>query len=260
VTPSSGDAVQYIHAPGYRLFSPLQVVLATLLGTPLAGSLALAWNYALLERTARAVSAVTLGFWGTVGVCAAFALSADPGVRMAAVIVPIGIVVVVAQLLQARLYRDHEQHGGQTIPYWHAAALGGACSALLVGGYYVLLHTALGDQAFAGIGLLRPIPKITFGPNEEIYYEKGATEADARLMGRFLQRLEIFNGQAAMTLRISRRGQTVVVGITVREGTWDKPVRPWAMLREELARDVFPGQPVEVQLLDEHQNVRKTIE
>jgi hypothetical protein len=245
-----------------RCFPPLQVVLATFLGTPLGGSVALAWNYAVLQRTASAMIVTSAGFWGTVAVCVAFALSADPGVRLAAIVIPVGVATIAAQVLQAGVCRAHEQQGGQTAPYWRAAALGGACGALLLGSYLAYSSTPLGKLAYSFLGVNEPKEKLNFGPHEDVYYSDGATEEDARRLGQFLQKIEYLSGKGAASARISRRGETLLIGFAVRDGTWDdaRAVRAFASIGERVRRDAFPGQPVEIQLLDEHLNVRKTID
>ena len=261
--PSLGDSpVQYINAPGYALFSPLQVMLATLLGTPLGGSLAMAWNYALLQRTAGAVIATSIGFLGTVGVCAAFALLKGPGVHLAALIVPVGVAAVAAYLLQGRPYRNHTERGGRTATFWRAAAVGGGCAAVLLGGYLALFQTPLGSKAFSFAGLRKPTPKINFSPEEEIYYEAGATEADARKLSEFLEKRQYFDGKSGATVRIARREESLVVSLVVRDGVWDRPssVRHFSLMKEALRRDVFAGQAVELQLLDSKGELRKTID
>src|SRR5262249_25558336 len=95
--------------------------------------------------------------------------------------------------------------------------------------------------------------KLVFGPHEEVYFNGGATAAEARAVGRVLQEQHFFDGQGSKTVLVSRSGDGYSVSFVVRQGAWDRPevVRSFQDLGRRLSADAFDGKRVEIRLCDE---------
>jgi hypothetical protein len=107
--------------------------------------------------------------------------------------------------------------------------------------------------------------KIDFGGGQAVYYTKGASEADARLLGDFLGRVPFldkvafFNGKDPAAVRLSRDGSRLVISFIVTERVLDDPrlQQEFHILGQQAAEQAFAGEPVEVQLCDEYFRVKK---
>jgi hypothetical protein len=160
-----------------------------------------------------------------------------------------------ARALQEALYDAHVRDGGKKASRWLAAGVGLLCGltvvALILGGAFV------SDSLFTeGLG-----KKVTFGRDENVYYAEGATEDDARRLGRALQDQGVFDGASPKDVRLTRPGGRFVVQVVLARGAWHDPenVASYEDLRRRLSEDVFSGAPVELRLCDEELTTKKTL-
>jgi hypothetical protein len=118
----------------------------------------------------------------------------------------------------------------------------------------------LGVLLFLGVvlvilitALVWPEPgKVTFGPEEEIYYEHGATEADARRLGSALQTIGYFDGHQRASVVVSRSGTRLAACFVVADDAWNDSsiVQAYQDMRAELTIGPFADTPLEVRLCD----------
>ena len=130
----SGQDGLEAHSPHYKLYSIGSIVLATFLGSPLAGGVLMAINYARLGRTAAAIHAVV---WSAAAITAIIGgtmlLSDDTNIPNLVAIAPqvIGMYFV-ARALQERDIESHQQSGGQLASAWGAAGIAIAAAVLIL--------------------------------------------------------------------------------------------------------------------------------
>lgn len=243
-----------ISRPVYRLFSPGTVGVTAFLGGPLGAFFLLAINFWRLGK--RRASWLTLGI----------SLLTLVGLVLLLPILPscsgltIGVLLFfllwgAARTLQGRAFEEHRRRGGRSASGWSAFG-------------FALLGLVLYFGVFFGVYLAYDIyheqslgPKVEFGGGEEIYYVKGATEADARALGAFLREAGVFDGRSPMSVRIALDGNRVVISFVVQEWVLKDAElqREYRQVGQEASQRVFGGRPVTVELCDEYLNVKKRL-
>jgi hypothetical protein len=238
--------------PDYRLFSPGDVALGTLLGGPVGGLLVLGLNYRRLGNSAAvaltAVSAVvvTIGF-----VALSLVVSGTSPFCFLSVLGILGMYVI-AKGLQGRIYEAHLEVGGQK-------GSGGAAAGLGLVGAVLYLGLFLG-LFFVGAGLFGD-KRITFGPQEEILYTRDISDEEARRLGRALQDAGWFTGRGPISVRLSKEEGRFVVAFVVQPGVWNdgQVIEEFRQMGKHLSQQVFNGKAVEVQLCDEYLRPKKKL-
>jgi hypothetical protein len=88
------------------------------------------------------------------------------------------------------------------------------------------------------------------GMQGEVYYRDGASEEDARKLGRFLQEVGYFKPNKAATVQIRKPEDVYIVSCVVMEGAWnqDETVAGAHELRSMLSQQVFGNGPVIIHL------------
>jgi hypothetical protein len=244
--------------PPYRLYSPGHVALATFFSNVLGGCIILALNYRALGQT-RAAWRITLfglaAFTVLLVVLIVLPDTLSTLVGLASAVVSIVSMYQLAKWIQGRDYDRHLSRGGQPASGFAACGIGLLCGLVSVG---VAVGCGLAYDAFFTQGLGQ---RVLFGTEEEVYYRGGATEAQARAVGRVLQQQRYFDGIGGKTVQVSRAGDGYSVAFVVQQGHWNKPdVSDYFQdLGRRLSGEVFDGAPVEVRLCDEWMNTRKTI-
>lgn len=226
--------------PSYKLFDANAVTVATLFGTPAAGSALMALNYQRMGKAGKGVLAVVLGFAIT-GLVILFAWHLPQSVTA-----PIALALLFgtqwsARALQGSAVKVHVQHGGQLASKWGAFSLGIACLGALVAIFY----------------LANDKPSITIGTKDQVYYSGSATKAEAQSLGEALKTHGYFNDYGA-DVQLEKGSDGTVISFIVKAGSWDKP----GVLSnfEEVGREVAPsvgGFPVRVQLMNKTYHVEK---
>lgn len=245
---TDNDDIESLSRPLYALSPPWHVALASLLGGPLGGSAVLVMNYARRDRMLPALLTATVGFWASAAAALAAILEPQWTTYLAIAVLAALAFTLLAWLVDGHAYRRHLGRGGATVPLHNAALIGAGCTLAAVAAYFGVRHFA-------------PVSEYQVSERESIYYTGTATEADAQRLARYLQDKGFLNGQP-VTLRLHRKDDQVAVGVVLQEGGWLKPkaVAYYSRLRQDIARDVFPGQPVQLELLDSEMEVRKVVE
>jgi hypothetical protein len=235
-------------APSYKLANAGHVALATFLGSPLAGALVMANNLRHVGKTGPAIVTVFAGLLGTAALCAlGFVLPAGaPGMLLP--VVSVGVMFGAARITQSEMLHRHRAAGGREASMWLAGGLG-------------LAGLAVVGIGIVGIALAMPPAAVKFGPDQEVTYEDGATEADARAVGDALKEQGFFaaaGGGAAV--RVTKSGATYEVGFVVKDGTWNNPAHIDAF--REVGKSVRDrtGKRIRVLLLNDWLMTKKTIE
>lgn len=245
---SIDNDAESLSRPLYTLSPPWHVALASLLGGPLGGSAVLVMNYARRDQMLPALLTATAGFWATIATGLAVYLAPQWTTYLAAALLVPLTFTLLAGIVEGRAYRRHVRHGGATVPLRDAALIGaGATLGVVV--------------AFFGAREFLPDPKVQFGAGAEIYYLGQATEAEAERLGRYLEKLGGFKDRA-VTMRLTRQGNSWTLGVVVKPNAWEdeQVVASFASLRRLIAMDVFPGEPVRLEMLDDHLKLRKVVE
>ncbi len=234
--------------PEYRLYTPQQVGLATFLGTPLAGAYVMARNYWSLGRSGSGWNCLGFGLVGTILLVAAATLITSKAPTTG---ITIGLVFAMMQAAKALQQRDIDAHvarQGQLHSGWRAAGVGLVGCAIVIAGIFAWV-------------LLAPEDKVTFGAAEEVYFEDGATEAEARKVGEALKKAGYFDNSGAATVTLARSGDRYTLSFVVQDGAWDKG-EVVAMIRalgEVVSKEALGGKPAGVRMCDSALAVRKEV-
>lgn len=232
--------------PEHRLYTPQHVGLATFLGTPLAGAYLLARNYWSLGKSSSGWNSLGLGVLGTILILAVAALIPS---RAPTTGITIGLVFGMMQAakgLQQKEIDAHVARQGRLHSGWRAAGVGLlGCAVVIVG-------------IFAWV-MVGPEDKATFGAEEEVYFEDGATEAEARKVGEALKKAGYFDDTGAATVTLARSGGGYTLEFVVQDGAWNdaEVVTTLRQVGDEVSKDALDGKPVAVRLCDWKFQVKK---
>lgn len=229
------------------LFSYEQMVGATFLCGPLAGTVMMALNYRRLDP-AKAIIALLTGLMATALVFyVAFELpDSFPGMLVT------GIYTALAALVFALTQRTAIQTalaaGAPKASGWRAVGVAG--TALVVTATVVI-----------GVAFAIPETKVTYGEQDqhEVIYEDGATEQDARAVGDTFDELGYFDGAGGSSVFVSRDDGDVVVKCVMQDGGWLE-ASTVGFFREaipKLRRAL--GDPVRIELVDDMLRTKKEL-
>ena len=238
--PQQAGAQKPLYAVGH-------IATATFLGSPLAGCILMALNYRRIDPD-KSVLTIILGVLVT-GIVLAFAFVLPDNFPNA--VLPAaytGAIAWVAEKKQGPAIRAAAAAGEPKASHWRAVGIG---LATLIPVMLVL---------FAVVFSL-PEDKVTFGPEQqqEIYFEEGATEQDARKLYAALSESKVFVDQPA-SAHIKREKHGWLVTLIVADGTWNDPetLAFFETLAAEL-RVTLGGDPVRIALANEYLIVKKTV-
>ena len=126
-------------------------------------------------------------------------------------------------------------------------------------GKFLLITTMIGYFVYSNFFAYGS--KVTFGPNEEVYYTKGATEDEARKVGKVLQDLEIFNGSKTASLQLQKDGSGYLLRVVTQDKSWDDPEVCDSMAYiGGFASQGLGGAKVKVDLCDDSFKSKKIVE
>lgn len=229
--------------PEYGLFSAWAVALATLFGTPAAGTALMAVNYQRLGKTGFALGTMLAGLAvSAAALVVGYELSGADAWTLAVGLWMMTWVVAVA--LQGRIVARHVRLGGRLVSGWLGMCVGLAFLGLIF----------LAVFALASSGPVRN--KVVIGTKDEVFYTGLATERDARAVGEALKTEGYFTDSGTgVFLDRSKKGATLA--FVVSEGAWNDP--ELLAREEEVAREVAPsmgGLPLRVKVVDAQQKVQ----
>lgn len=238
--------------PAFAMHSPGDVGWAAFWGGPLASGLLLASNYARLGRPVVAgLSAVGCALLGLTAAAAAVFVIQELIVCAILNIFLIWVMWLIAVALQSAAYSQHLRNGGQKASGCWSFGTG-------VLSWCLLVAAGFGCDAWNNLSWG---DKIAYGPNETLYYTRGATEDDARQLGNYLKENGFFNGARANDVQLTRDNDGFAIGFIVEwQAIADRNVqRQFELFAGELAQNVFPGRPVTVRLCNNFFLTRKSL-
>ena len=233
--------------PTYTLFDSTSVALATLLGSPVAGTGLMALNYQRLGKKNAAIAALAIGMAAT-GIAIAFG---DRIPTYATTGVGVGLLVATSNLaksFQGPAVQQHVLRGGPLGSRWAAAGLGLVLMVVILGGAFLV------GYQLGGFG-----SKVVIGTKDEVFYSGSANKQDALALGQALKDAGYFLDRG-VTARISKGKNGTTVDFVVQEGMWDRPDIVSGF--EEIGREVAPaigGYPIQVRLMNSTQEIKKQL-
>ncbi len=241
-----GERMPPLTTPTYTLFDSKSVGLATLLGSPVAGTLLMAVNYRRLGKGSYGAAAVAIGV--VVTVLAAVFGNLIPAAFSTAVAIGLLLVTIsVSQTLQGPVVAQHVSQGGKLGSRWAASGIGISLLAVIGGGVFLAI---LGRQ------LLSQGSKVTFGAHDAVFYSGSATEADAQLVGEKLKTIGYFTDRGANVLLSKDKGDAVV-SFVVKAGSWNRQEMISAF--EEIGGSVAPAlgrDTIKVRMVDQSRETK----
>lgn len=229
------------------LYAVGHIATATFLGSPLAGCILMALNYRRIDPD-KSVLTIILGILVT-GIVLVFAFVLPDNFPNA--VLPAaytGAMAWVAEKKQGSAIRAATAAGEPKASHWRAVGIGLATLIPLVLVLFAIVFSL-------------PEDKVTFGPNQqqEVYFEEGATEQDARKLYAVLAESKVFGDQPA-TAYLKREKSGWLVTLVVADGAWNDPdvVGFFEALAAELS-GTLGGAPVTIALANELVAVKKTV-
>lgn len=240
--PSIAEPSLQVTTPTYTLFDDNAVGLATILGTPVAGSALMALNYRRMGQTRRAAIALILGIAVT-GLAILFGWNLPHTVSSPIALILLFITARIARSLQGTAVIDHVQRGGRLGSKWVAFGLGaGICAVIFLS---VFMATYAADHQ----------PGVLIGTKDEVYYSGTVTKEDAQSLGNALKAHGYFNDEGASSkgadVFLAKGKDGTTISFITKEGSWEQP--RIVSLFEEIGREVAPsvgGFPIQVRLLN----------
>lgn len=234
-------------APGRRLFSPIDVGIATFLGSVVAGSVILAVNYRRLGRGRRALLAILVGAIATallvfLGLAMPDAVPRPlyPGVAIAAALV----MAAITRALQGKALAAHRAARGRVGAPLVSAGVGLGLLAALVGAVFAVVSI----QRPENLGKVIEMGKLT------VYHKEGVSEMEARKVGAHLRDYGL--AEKEFSVQLFREEGTLHLLLIVKPGV---PQRPFQSLGESVSRKVFDGAPLVVDLAERDLEIHTSI-
>ncbi len=198
--------------PPYKLYDRKSVVLATFLGSPLAGGWLMALNYRRLGDRRTFWTCLILSLVGTAALIAVGAILPDKTPSLPFAIAGIIAMAAIAKLQAPQIDEHTRLRGGQLASRWKAAGIGAL--------FFVLIAVII-----LGVVILAdpPLSKVAFGGGEEVYYKDQATKADAQRLGEFLQKAGFFSGKSPKTVMLSKDASGTTVSFVVSDSAARDP-------------------------------------
>jgi hypothetical protein len=237
--------------PDYKLFDSGSVALATLFGTPIAGTFLMAMNYRRLGKKDNARWAIAAGVAGTVtAVLLRYVI--PQGASAGVAIGMLAATMRASKSLQGDAIEKHVATGGSLGPRWAAFGLGvGALTAVLA----VIFLVLLAKEFVTGAAT----PGVVIGTRDRVSYTGTASREDALVLGGALKAGGFFSDKGS-AVSLTRSANGTVVSFVVLEGVWDK--RDVVDGFEEVGRQIAPsvgGFPISVRLVDSAGSTRKDL-
>jgi len=233
--------------PPYTLFDSTSVAIATLLGSPVAGTALMALNYQRLGKKNSAIAALAIGIAAT-GIAIAFG---DRVPTYATTGVAVGLLVTtmnLAKSLQGPTVQQHVLRGGPLGSRWAAAGLG-----------VILLLVIFGGALLVGYQLGGFGSKVVIGNKDEVFYSGSATKQDALALGQALKDAGYFLDRG-VSARISKGGDGTSIGFVMQEDMWNRP--DIVAGYEEVGREIAPkvgGFPIQLRLMNSAEKTMKQL-
>jgi hypothetical protein len=238
-----------VSTPAYTLFDADAVGLATIFGTPVAGSSLMALNYRQLGQTRKAVTTLLVGIAFT-GLAILLGWNLPRSVSSAIALVLLFAMTRIARSLQGPAVMDHLQRGGRLGSKWTAFGLGAAICAVIFMSAFIPAYVAHHQ------------PGVVIGTKDEVYYSGTATRENAQSLGNALKANGYFNDKGASDkgadVFLAKGNDGTAISFVTKEGSWEQP--GIVSLFEEIGREVAPavgGLPIQLRLLNTQHELKK---
>jgi hypothetical protein len=233
-----------VAVPSYRLFDPTSVLIAAILGSPVAGVALMALNYRRLGEAKKGLATFIIGVVATVlaSLLGYFLPSSGS--------VAVGIALALstkgaAQYFQGAALGQHEVRGGQFTSRWAATGIGLAFLAI-----FCLI-------IFAGALTLGSEHRVVIGTQDEVYFTGTATKQDAQALGEALKKAGFFLDHGVAVI-LSKDQDGTAISFVVKDGIWDDASMDAGF--QELGRQLAPsvgGFPIKVRLVNGLKQTKK---
>jgi hypothetical protein len=139
---------------------------------------------------------------------------------------------------------------------WLAIGFAVVCAVLVVGVTFGALYVT-SEVLDERLG-----QEIVFDNQQKVHFSSTVTQVEAERLRVVLVELQHFRGNRGQAIHVTREQGRVVVSIPVTNGSWDRPdVQAWfRSLREPIAQQAFPGEPVAIRLCDLSWRVKRVLE
>jgi hypothetical protein len=223
--------------PTYRLYTPTQVAVAALIGSPVAGCFLLSRNAKRMGRSE--LPWLLVGIAWTAGLLAFAVTGTTEQPTAFASLGSVGVVAILARSTQGVALQYHQRAGGARGSW--SVAIGAGLVALAI--VFAVL--------FGAGQLLTPPPKVDAG-SAIVYYEDGATRAEARLLAARLGALGYFDDAHPARVKLHRNHDRRTISFALTGATYEDrgAQRAFAELAEQFSR-LLGGEPVDLWLCDE---------
>jgi len=238
--PSSPAAA----VPSYRLFDSNSVLIAAILGSPVAGVALMALNWRRLGQGKKGLAAFLIGIVATVLASLLGYYVPSSGSIAIGILIALGTKGA-AQYFQGPTLAEHVARGGQLASRWAATGVGLAFLALFS---IIVIVGALG---------LGGQHRLVVGTKDEVYFTGTATQDDARALGEGLKKAGYFEDRG-FTVILSKDSDGTAISFVVKDGVWDDAAM--ASGYQELGRGLAPavgGLPIKVRLINTLKQTKK---
>ncbi len=234
-------------APAHRLYSSGDVAVATFLGSTMAGSLVLGFNFLQMGRPRAAYISIAGGMIGlAVMLVAAFVAQEIPTAIFTGVNVGLTFgMKAIADKFQGPAMAAHAQAGGRVGAVWKAVGIGLISLVAVVAAVFGMM---LRFDPAMNLGDSVVVDKVT------VHYKDGVTEAEARKLGEQLRGLGLFDHEVDIQLR--RRDGTPHILFIVEKSAGTDGFRDMGLL---IANHVFGGSAVVLDLADQDLDIHTSI-
>lgn len=231
------------------LYTTGQVRGGAFLGGPLAAVWILALNYRSMKESALAKRTLVFGLLATVVV---FTIAYFLPESMPRFVIGLGLMIgagAIADQIQGSRLAKQMELGAKRASNWKVVGI--ACTSL------VISLTILIGVVFA----ITHMPSEDFGPDEHVYYQNGATSAEARSVGTFLEEYGFFGqgGPADVVLNRTSNGYKLDLMVIDSAITDTELESVFSELAQELSVDALNGKPVDLRLCSDINECPKTI-
>jgi hypothetical protein len=237
--------------PQYSLFDSNALGIATFLGSLLCGTLLAVINVYRMGQKGRALKVGLVGFNIFVGLFYVYYLLPDD-LSWAVSGINIGVALVVKSAADRFFGSDYQRHiaAGGRVGLRGVAFL---ISLVFLAGFWALF--------FYSSSLSTGTCLENQGSEEMVCYKEPYSEADAQCLVNQLIELEYFDGEGAahVSLHAGDSGQAVI-SLTVVPSAWksSEMVPIYQGLREVLQEGCLADRELDLELVDENQEVKKT--
>lgn len=233
--------------PPNKLHTVAQIAGATFLGGPLAGAWLMARNDRALGHADEARKTV---IWGLVATAALVALVLVLPEGTPNGVIPVAYTVVMGQIAhktQGAQIAAHLEGGGSKGSPWLAAGVGALCLVL----FMVAAITAF---------VLMPEDRLDY-LGSAVYWEDGATEDQARLVGDYMVDIGVFAPENSLDIHLAQPDGTLQLKFVVLDHGWEDPdtVASFQNLAHLVSAGALEGAPAEVWMCDDFLMPRKKL-